>query len=60
MFCHFFAETGGGRRATRMTIAIAVLIWILAIICGLPALIGSYIKVIIRVNVIDLLLVLTM
>ncbi|CAD7088048.1 unnamed protein product [Hermetia illucens] len=39
-----FHAHGGGRRATRMTIAIAVLIWILAIICGLPALIGSYIK----------------
>ncbi|BFG05040.1 neuropeptide CCHamide-1 receptor [Drosophila madeirensis] len=39
-----FHAHGGGRRATRMTLAIAVSIWLLAIICGLPALIGSYLK----------------
>ncbi|XP_058980951.1 neuropeptide CCHamide-1 receptor [Musca domestica] len=39
-----FHAHGGGKRATRMTIAIAVSIWLLAIICGLPALIGTYIK----------------
>ncbi|XP_061398769.1 neuropeptide CCHamide-1 receptor-like, partial [Musca vetustissima] len=37
----------GGKRATRMTIAIALSIWLLAIICGLPALIGTYIKVVV-------------
>lgn len=36
---------GGGRRATRMTLATAVSIWLLAILCGLPALIGSNLKV---------------
>ncbi|XP_069682848.1 neuropeptide CCHamide-1 receptor-like [Periplaneta americana] len=36
---------GGGRRATRFTISIAVLIWILAIIFALPAAIASYIRV---------------
>lgn len=36
---------GGGKRATRMTIAIALSIWVLAIICGIPAIRGSYIKV---------------
>ncbi|XP_017148681.1 neuropeptide CCHamide-1 receptor isoform X2 [Drosophila miranda] len=39
-----FHAHGGGRRATRMTLAIAVSIWLLAIICGLPALIGSNLK----------------
>ncbi|XP_062133433.1 LOW QUALITY PROTEIN: neuropeptide CCHamide-1 receptor [Drosophila sulfurigaster albostrigata] len=39
-----FHAHGGGRRATRMTLAIAVSIWLLAILCGLPALIGSNIK----------------
>ncbi|KAI8124999.1 Neuropeptide CCHamide-1 receptor [Lucilia cuprina] len=39
-----FHAHGGGKRATRMTIAIALLIWVLAIICGLPALIGTYVK----------------
>lgn len=38
-------RTGGGRRATRMTLAIAVSIWLLAILCGLPALLGSNLKV---------------
>ncbi|KAM8712039.1 hypothetical protein ACLKA7_012544 [Drosophila subpalustris] len=41
-----FHAHGGGRRATRMTLAIAVSIWLLAILCGLPALIGSNLKVI--------------
>lgn len=36
---------GNGRRATCMTIATAVFIWILALICGIPALIGSNVKV---------------
>ncbi|EDW02108.1 GH21808 [Drosophila grimshawi] len=39
-----FHAHGGGRRATRMTLAIAVSIWLLAIICGLPALLGSNLK----------------
>ncbi|KAH8233572.1 neuropeptide CCHamide-1 receptor [Drosophila bipectinata] len=39
-----FHAHGGGRRATRMTLAIAVSIWLLAILCGMPALLGSYIK----------------
>ncbi|XP_023167451.2 neuropeptide CCHamide-1 receptor isoform X2 [Drosophila hydei] len=39
-----FHAHGGGRRATRMTLAIAVSIWLLAIVCGLPALIGSNLK----------------
>lgn len=37
--------TGGGKRATCMTITTAIVIWILAIICGIPALAGSNIKV---------------
>lgn len=41
----YFPTTGGGRRATRMTIATAVSIWILAIICGVPAILGSHLKV---------------
>ncbi|EDW48332.1 neuropeptide CCHamide-1 receptor [Drosophila sechellia] len=39
-----FHAHGGGRRATRMTLATAVSIWLLAILCGLPALIGSNLK----------------
>lgn len=39
-----FHAHGGGRRATRMTLAIAVSIWLLAILCGLPVLIGSHLK----------------
>ncbi|XP_032585542.1 neuropeptide CCHamide-1 receptor isoform X2 [Drosophila mojavensis] len=39
-----FHAHGGGRRATRMTLAIAVSIWLLAIVCGIPALIGSNLK----------------
>ncbi|CAD7011577.1 neuropeptide CCHamide-1 receptor [Ceratitis capitata] len=39
-----FHAHGGGKRATRMTIAIAISIWLLAIICALPALIGSNVK----------------
>lgn len=41
-----FTAHSGGKRATRITIAIAVSIWILAGICGIPALRGSYVKVI--------------
>lgn len=36
---------GGGKRATCMTITTAIVIWILAIICGIPALAGSNVKV---------------
>ncbi|XP_037717347.1 neuropeptide CCHamide-1 receptor [Drosophila subpulchrella] len=39
-----FHAHGGGRRATRMTLATAVSIWLLAILCGLPALLGSNLK----------------
>lgn len=46
--CFSLSSLGGGRRATRMTLAIAVSIWLLAIICGLPALIGSNLKVRLR------------
>uniref|UniRef100_A0A182WF52 G-protein coupled receptors family 1 profile domain-containing protein n=1 Tax=Anopheles minimus TaxID=112268 RepID=A0A182WF52_9DIPT len=38
---------GGGRRATRMTITTAVLIWLLAIAFAVPAIIGSHIKTVI-------------
>ncbi|XP_046409409.1 neuropeptide CCHamide-1 receptor isoform X1 [Neodiprion virginianus] len=40
--------TGGGRRATRFTVVIAIMIWILAVICAIPASF-SYLKVL-RVN----------
>uniref|UniRef100_A0A1B0DR34 G-protein coupled receptors family 1 profile domain-containing protein n=1 Tax=Phlebotomus papatasi TaxID=29031 RepID=A0A1B0DR34_PHLPP len=33
-------------RATKLTVSIAISIWILAIICGIPALVGSYIRVV--------------
>jgi bombesin-like receptor 3 len=33
-----------GRRATRLTVATAASIWILAVGCGIPALIGSYLR----------------
>ncbi|EDW72016.1 uncharacterized protein Dwil_GK10663 [Drosophila willistoni] len=39
-----FHAHGGGRRATHMTLAIAVSIWLLAILCGIPDLIGSNLK----------------
>ncbi|XP_030388059.1 neuropeptide CCHamide-1 receptor [Scaptodrosophila lebanonensis] len=39
-----FHAHGGGKRATRQTLAIALSIWLLAIVCGLPALIGSNVK----------------
>ncbi|XP_017477288.1 PREDICTED: neuropeptide CCHamide-1 receptor-like isoform X1 [Rhagoletis zephyria] len=39
-----FHAHGGGKRATRMTIAIAVSIWLLAILCAVPALIGTNVK----------------
>ncbi|KAH8309609.1 hypothetical protein KR059_012310 [Drosophila kikkawai] len=39
-----FHAHGGGRRATRMTLATAVSIWLLAILCGMPALLGSKLK----------------
>lgn len=35
---------GGGRLSTRLTVTTAALIWILAIICAIPAGIGSYIR----------------
>ncbi|KAM7344246.1 CCHamide-1 receptor isoform 2-T3 [Cochliomyia hominivorax] len=34
----------GGKRATNMTIAIALSIWLLAILCALPALIATHVK----------------
>ncbi|XP_066153092.1 neuropeptide CCHamide-1 receptor [Euwallacea fornicatus] len=39
-----FHTSSGGKKATRITVATAVGIWILAIICSLPALIGSHIR----------------
>ncbi|XP_053690207.1 neuropeptide CCHamide-1 receptor-like [Sabethes cyaneus] len=39
-----FHAHGGGRKATRMTITIAVLIWILAIVFALPAIVGTHIR----------------
>jgi hypothetical protein len=36
---------GGSKSATRATIATALLIWILAVVCGLPALFGSHVAV---------------
>uniref|UniRef100_A0A1B0BUC5 G-protein coupled receptors family 1 profile domain-containing protein n=1 Tax=Glossina palpalis gambiensis TaxID=67801 RepID=A0A1B0BUC5_9MUSC len=39
-----FHAHGCSKGATRITIAIAISIWILAIICGLPALITTHIK----------------
>ncbi|XP_068146549.1 neuropeptide CCHamide-1 receptor [Drosophila tropicalis] len=39
-----FHAHGGGRRATSMTLAIAVSIWLLAVLCGIPDLIGSNLK----------------
>lgn len=36
---------GGSQRATKITIGIAVTIWALAIMCGLPDLIGTELKV---------------
>lgn len=43
-----FLFSGGGRRATRFTIMMAALIWLLAIVCAIPASF-SFIRVI-RVN----------
>ncbi|XP_057652476.1 neuropeptide CCHamide-1 receptor [Diorhabda carinulata] len=39
-----FHTSSGGRRATRITVCIAVSIWILAIICAIPAALASHIK----------------
>ncbi|XP_023310960.1 neuropeptide CCHamide-1 receptor-like [Anoplophora glabripennis] len=39
-----FHTGSGGRRATRITLCIAIYIWILAIICAIPAAVGSHIK----------------
>ncbi|XP_060521904.1 neuropeptide CCHamide-1 receptor isoform X2 [Cylas formicarius] len=39
-----FHTSSGGKKATRITICIAILIWLLAILCSIPALIGSHIK----------------
>lgn len=33
---------GGGRKATRITLGIAISIWLLAILCAIPAAIGSH------------------
>jgi bombesin receptor subtype-3 len=41
----FFVFSGGGKSATRATITTALLIWVLAVICGLPALAGTHIAV---------------
>lgn len=35
---------GGGKKATRITLGIAISIWILSIICAVPAAIGSHLK----------------
>ncbi|XP_039438745.1 neuropeptide CCHamide-1 receptor-like isoform X2 [Culex pipiens pallens] len=39
-----FHAHGGGRKATRMTIAIAVMIWVLAIVFAIPAIMGTHIR----------------
>ncbi|XP_058836442.1 neuropeptide CCHamide-1 receptor [Topomyia yanbarensis] len=39
-----FHAHGGGRKATRMTIAIAVFIWVLAIVFAIPAIVGTHIR----------------
>nr|CAI5832063.1 unnamed protein product [Callosobruchus analis] len=39
-----FHASGGGKRATRVTLCTAFSIWILAIVCAIPAAIGSHIK----------------
>ncbi|KAJ8981897.1 hypothetical protein NQ317_007289 [Molorchus minor] len=39
-----FHTSSGGRRATRITLCIAISIWILAIVCAIPAAVGSHIK----------------
>ncbi|CAG9767105.1 unnamed protein product [Ceutorhynchus assimilis] len=39
-----FHTSSGGKKATRITVATAVGIWILAILCAIPALLGSHIK----------------
>ncbi|XP_067628790.1 neuropeptide CCHamide-1 receptor [Eurosta solidaginis] len=39
-----FHAHGGGKRATRLTIAFAMSIWLWAILCAIPALIGSNVK----------------
>lgn len=38
--------TGGSRKATRVTLGIAISIWLLAILCALPAALGSHLMVI--------------
>lgn len=37
-----FSFVGGSRKATRLTLGIAISIWILAILCAIPAAIGSH------------------
>ncbi|XP_055620881.1 neuropeptide CCHamide-1 receptor-like [Toxorhynchites rutilus septentrionalis] len=39
-----FHAHGGGRKATRMTISIAVFIWVLAIVFAIPAIVGTHIR----------------
>ncbi|KAG5858464.1 Neuropeptide CCHamide-1 receptor, partial [Gonioctena quinquepunctata] len=39
-----FHTSGGGRRATKITLCIAISIWILAICCAIPAALGSHIR----------------
>ncbi|KAF5270749.1 hypothetical protein FQA39_LY01487 [Lamprigera yunnana] len=38
--------TGGSRKATRVTLGIAISIWILALICAIPAAIGSHLMIV--------------
>ncbi|XP_058464452.1 neuropeptide CCHamide-1 receptor-like [Malaya genurostris] len=40
-----FHAHGGGRKATRMTIIIAVFIWVLAILFATPAIVGTHIRI---------------
>lgn len=39
-----FTFPGGSRKATRITLGIVISIWLLAILCAVPAAIGSHIK----------------
>ncbi|XP_048519891.1 neuropeptide CCHamide-1 receptor [Dendroctonus ponderosae] len=41
-----FHTSSGGKKATRITVATAVAIWLLAVLCAMPALVGSHIKAI--------------
>ncbi|CAH0564396.1 unnamed protein product [Brassicogethes aeneus] len=39
-----FHTSSGGKKATRITLCVAISIWILSIICAIPAAIGSHLK----------------